>query len=129
MLGPDAPVLVTEEFDSSPALYNPVYDADTGLLLLWARGETQIRSYDVGSFWRGDETNTPVMLPCATCKGFTAPSVGFVTLPKRTVNVREVEVARALRLSATSIDPLGFTVARSAALKPFFQVGTGCGCV
>lgn len=125
MLGPDCVPVVSEEFDASPALFNPFIDPDTGLLLLWARGETSIRTFDVGACWSpGAVGYTPTLLACTPFKGLAAPSVGLAALPKRCVDVRAVEIARVLRLSASTIEPLQFTVTRASHLKSYFQAIT-----
>lgn len=56
-------------------------------------------------------TEEPYLFPLATTKFLTA-SQAFSFLPKYLCNVKEVEFAKAYRLTQTSVEPVSFTVPR-----------------
>lgn len=56
-------------------------------------------------------TEEPYLFPLATTK-FPTASQAFSFLPKYLCNVKEVEFAKAYRLTQTSVEPVSFTVPR-----------------
>ncbi|ODN73525.1 hypothetical protein L202_08026, partial [Cryptococcus amylolentus CBS 6039] len=99
--------------DTSPSVLFPVYDPDTSILYVWGKGERVIQAYEINP---SNERE-----PIAKLPGFTAdnPQVGVVWLPKRMVDLKKVEVGKALRLTAKALEEVSFTVPRN---KPeFFQ--------
>ncbi|ODN89162.1 actin cross-linking [Cryptococcus wingfieldii CBS 7118] len=99
--------------DTSPSVLFPVYDPDTSILYVWGKGERVIQAYEINP---SNEREPVAKLP-----GFTAdnPQVGVVWLPKRMVDLKKVEVGKALRLTAKALEEVSFTIPRN---KPeFFQ--------
>uniref|UniRef100_A0ACB8FJU7 Coronin-7 n=1 Tax=Sphaerodactylus townsendi TaxID=933632 RepID=A0ACB8FJU7_9SAUR len=97
--------------DVSPSTLIPYYDMDTGLLFLTGKGDTRVFVYEI-------VPEAPFFLECNSFFS-NEPHKGFQFLPKPECDVREVEIARALRLRQTSIEPVGFHVPRIK--KEFFQ--------
>ena len=126
-----------EEFDSAPSLLYPLYDPDTGLLLLWARGETSIRTFDIGTRWRRVEESgvgTPKpfkIIACAPLKAGVAPNVAVVALPKRVVDVTKVEISKLLRLTSATLEPLSLYITRAGTRVgcPWSGSVLACACV
>ncbi|WVQ77976.1 hypothetical protein IAT38_000057 [Cryptococcus sp. DSM 104549] len=99
--------------DVSPSVLFPVYDPDTSILHVWGKGERVIQAYEVHP---ENEREPIAKLPSFTA-GTPQLSVGF--LPKRLVDLKKVEVAKALRLTAKTLEEVSFTIPRN---KPeFFQ--------
>ncbi|XP_060116641.1 coronin-7 [Heteronotia binoei] len=97
--------------DVSPSTLIPFHDADTGLVFLTGKGDTRVFVYEI-------IPETPFFLECNSFIS-NEPHKGFQFLPKSECDVREVEVARALRLRHSSIEPITFRVPRVK--KEFFQ--------
>ena len=99
--------------DTSPSVLFPIYDPDTKILFLWGKGDRQIRAFEIRP-----ENNSE---PMAVLPSFTSgsPQLGVAFFPKAIMDVKKVEVARALRLNAKSLEDVSFTIPRN---KPdFFQ--------
>ena len=95
----------TETLDVSPAILIPFYDEDSSTLFLSGKGETTVYGYEVAE-------DSPHMFPLSPYKT-NVPSQGLAFIPhKNSLNVKEVEFARAYRLSLTTIIPISFTVPR-----------------
>ncbi|XP_041943104.1 coronin-7-like isoform X3 [Alosa sapidissima] len=97
--------------DVSPSTLIPFYDPDTSVIFLTGKGDTRVYIYDI-------VPEEPYLLECSSFHS-SEPHKGFSFLPKTLCDVRDVEVARALRLSKTSIEPIAFRVPRVR--KEFFQ--------
>lgn len=99
--------------DVSPSVLFPAYDPDTSILYVWGKGERQIQSYEIRP-----ESKTEVIskLPSFTSG---SPQLGVAFFPKRMVDVRKVEIGRALRLTTKTMEVVSFCIPRN---KPdFFQ--------
>ena len=99
--------------DISPSVLFPQYDPDTHILYVWGKGERQIQAFEI----RPENDLEPI----AKLPSFTSgsPQLGVAFFPKRLVDVKKVEVARVLRLTAKAIEEVSFTIPRN---KPdFFQ--------
>lgn len=68
------------------------------------QGNGQLYAYEVA-------TEEPYLFPLATTK-FSSPSQGFAFLPKYLCDVKEVEFAKAYRLTQTTVEPVSFTIPR-----------------
>ncbi|XP_060028444.1 coronin-7 isoform X2 [Erinaceus europaeus] len=97
--------------DVAPSTLLPSYDPDTGLVLLTGKGDTRVFLYEL-------LPEAPFFLECNSFVT-SDPHKGFVLLPKRECDVREVEFARGLRLRQTSLEPVAFRLPRVR--KEFFQ--------
>ena len=93
--------------DVSPSVLFPVYDPDTSILYVWGKGERQIQAYEVHP--------EHAVEPIAKLPSFTAgsPQLGLAFFPKRTVDVKKVEVAKALRLTSKTIEEVTFSIPRN----------------
>lgn len=93
--------------DVSPSVLFPHYDPDTSILYIWGKGERQIQAYQI----QLDHANEPI----AKLPSYTAgtPQLGVAWFPKRMVDVRKVEVGKALRLNAKSIEEVSFSIPRN----------------
>ena len=93
--------------DVSPSVLFPVYDPDTSILYVWGKGERQIQAYEVHP---ENKAEPIVKLPSYTGG---SPQVAVAFLPKRVVDVRKVEVAKTLRLTAKSIEEVAYSIPRN----------------
>lgn len=93
--------------DVSPSVLFPVYDPDTSILHVWGKGERQIQAYEV----HPDHATEPV----AKLPSYTAgtPQLGLAFFPKRMVDMKKVEVAKALRLTGKTIEEVSFSIPRN----------------
>ncbi|XP_077172897.1 coronin-7-like isoform X1 [Paroedura picta] len=103
--------VVRLSLDVSPSTLIPFHDPDTGLVFLTGKGDTRVFVYEV-------VPEEPFFLECNSFFS-SEPHKGLHFLPKSECDVREVEVARALRLRQSSIEPIAFRVPRVK--KEFFQ--------
>uniref|UniRef100_A0A6Q2YD69 Coronin n=1 Tax=Esox lucius TaxID=8010 RepID=A0A6Q2YD69_ESOLU len=97
--------------DVSPSTLIPFYDPDTSVVILTGKGDTRVYVFEI-------VPEAPYFLECASFNS-SEPHKGLAFLPKTECDVRDVEVARGLRLSKTSIEPVAFKVPRIR--KEFFQ--------
>ncbi|XP_032086183.1 coronin-7-like isoform X1 [Thamnophis elegans] len=103
--------LATIGLDVSPSTLIPFYDVDTSVAFFTGKGDTRVFVYEV-------VPEAPFFLECNSFLSCD-PHKGFHFLPKTACDVREVEIARALRLRQSSIEPVAFRVPRVK--KEFFQ--------
>lgn len=100
--------------DVSPSVLFPVYDADTHILYAWGKGQQNILAFQLDLAPNAAEV-------IAKLPSFTAgqPQLAVAFLPKTKLDVRKVEVARCLRLTARSVEEVAFSVPRNR--PQFFQ--------
>ncbi|XP_053370623.1 coronin-7-like isoform X3 [Clarias gariepinus] len=103
--------VATVPADVSPSTLVPFYDADTSLAILTGKGDTRVYIYEI-------ITEAPYFMECSSFHS-SEPHKGLCFMPKTVCDVRDVEVARAVRLSKTSIEQVAFKVPRVK--KEFFQ--------
>uniref|UniRef100_A0A673K638 Coronin n=1 Tax=Sinocyclocheilus rhinocerous TaxID=307959 RepID=A0A673K638_9TELE len=97
--------------DVSPSTLIPFYDPDTSVLILTGKGDTRVYIYEI-------VPEAPYFMECSSFHS-SEPHKGLCFLPKAECDVRDVEVARAIRLGKTTIEPVAFRVPRVK--KEFFQ--------
>ncbi|GMK55984.1 hypothetical protein CspeluHIS016_0210400 [Cutaneotrichosporon spelunceum] len=98
--------------DVSPSVLFPVYDVDTHILYAWGKGQQNMLAFQLDM-----STNEVIQkLPSFTAG---SPQLGVAFLPKTSLDVRRVEVARCLRLTARSVEEVTFSVPRNR--PEFFQ--------
>jgi len=101
----DLKELHQETLSVSPAVLIPFYDEDSSTLFLNGKGETSLLTYEVA-------LDAPYLFPLSP---FKCPSLtqGFGFLGKKSaMNVRDIEFAKAYRLTNNTIEPVSFTVPR-----------------
>jgi len=98
--------LVTQNIDSASGVIMPYYDPDTSMLYLAGKGDGNIRYYEIV-----DEA--PYIYALSEFKS-TVPTRGMAWMPKRALNVTECEIARALKLTGTTMEPISFKVPRKS---------------
>nr|BAD74160.1 coronin [Physarum polycephalum] len=92
--------------DTSSGGIMPFYDHDTTVLYLAGKGDGNIRYYEIV-----DEA--PYFHYLAEFKSST-PQKGLAFLPKRSLNVNECEISRALKLHTNKVEPISFRVPRKS---------------
>lgn len=102
--------------DVSPSVLFPVYDPDTAILYVWGKGERQIQAYEIHP---KHETEPIAKLPSYTSG---SPQLGVAFFPKRVVDVTKVEVMRALRLTAKTIEDVTFSIPRNKVRIAFYAL-------
>ncbi|KAL7422175.1 hypothetical protein Q5752_002820 [Cryptotrichosporon argae] len=104
-------VVAAQTIDTSPSVLFPVYDPDTAILYVWGKGERDVSAYEVHAPPPGQGHGEPTI---AKLPAYTAarPQLGLCFAPKTECNVRKVEVARALRLTAKTVEEVTFAVPR-----------------
>lgn len=96
---------------SGSGTLNPHYDPDTGVLLLWSKGEGSVKFLEIN-----DESP---YIHHLTDYSTNIPQVGYAILPKTSVNVKEVEIFKSFKLTLDKVIPVSFTVPRQK--KEYFQ--------
>lgn len=104
-------ILGTCGLDVSPATLVPYYDEGSSTLFLSGKGDSTIFAYEVAH-------DSPYFHPLSHYK-CSGPHQALSFLPKSVCNVRQVEFARAVRLTTSSIEMMSFTVPRLR--SEFFQ--------
>jgi len=100
--------LAKQDVDSSSGMLMPFYDRDTGVVFLAGKGDGNIRYYEVTS-------DAPYVHYLSEFKSNT-PLRGCCLIPKRSVNVGNCEIARMLKVTVKSVEPISFQVPRKADL-------------
>ncbi|XP_011602276.2 coronin-7-like isoform X3 [Takifugu rubripes] len=95
----------------SPSTLIPYYDPDTSVVILTGKGDNRVLIYEVVA-------EDPYFLDCSSFSS-AEPHKGLAFLPKTECNVRDVEIAVALMLTRSTIEPVAFRVPRVK--KEFFQ--------
>uniref|UniRef100_A0AAR2KHG2 Coronin n=1 Tax=Pygocentrus nattereri TaxID=42514 RepID=A0AAR2KHG2_PYGNA len=103
--------VATAPTDVSPSTLIPFYDSDTSVLILTGKGDTRVYIFEIMS-------EAPYFTECSSFHS-SEPHKGLCFLTKTECDVRDVEIARAIRLGKTTIEPVAFKVPRVR--KEFFQ--------
>ncbi|EPZ31343.1 DUF1900-domain-containing protein [Rozella allomycis CSF55] len=98
--------LKLENLDTSSGVIMPFYDNDTNLLFLAGKGDGNIRYFEVVN-------DDPFIYYVSEYKS-SEPQRGLGFLPKRGVNVNEIEVCRAFKVNTNMIEPISFKVPRKS---------------
>ena len=96
--------LKQEQIDTASGMLIPYYDGDTSMLYLAGKGDGNIRYYE----WSDDDKGLYFLSEYKS----TEPQRGIGFLPKRAVNVGEVEIARAFKVHPGLVEPISFKVPR-----------------
>jgi len=97
--------------DNSSSILNPHFDMDTGVMMLWGKGDGSIRFFEIN--------DKAPYVHALTDYTTSVPQVGVAVLHKSCINVRDVEIARVLKLTQDSVEPIQFIVPRQR--KELFQ--------
>lgn len=97
--------------DVSPSTLIPFYDPDTSVVILTGKGDTRVHIYEI-------VPENPFFIECSSFNT-PEPHKGLAFLSKTECNVQDVEIAMALMLTKTTIEPVAFKVPRVK--KEFFQ--------
>uniref|UniRef100_A0A672TVS2 Coronin n=1 Tax=Strigops habroptila TaxID=2489341 RepID=A0A672TVS2_STRHB len=96
--------MLTMALDTSPGAAIPLYDADTGLLVLAGKGENLLYCFEVAPA-------QPALTQVTQCwtEGSTR---GLATVPRLALDVMACEVLRVLQLTDTALVPVSYVVPR-----------------
>ncbi|KDN38864.1 DUF1900-domain-containing protein [Tilletiaria anomala UBC 951] len=100
----------TLPLDNSPTVLFPHFDPDTNILWLWSRGDRSVSAYEV---YPHPPSASIDMLSTLPTWQAGSPQVALAFLPKRHVNVKQVEVAVAYRVSQREIQRVGWNFSRA----------------
>jgi len=92
--------------DTSSGGLMPFFDEDTNILFLAGKGDGNIRYYEIVD-------DAPYFHYLTEYKS-AVPQRGLAFMPKRSLNVSECEVARALKLAGNKMEPISFRVPRKS---------------
>ncbi|KAJ8601821.1 hypothetical protein CTAYLR_009045 [Chrysophaeum taylorii] len=106
-------VAARKQVDTQTGVLLPHYSEETGVLWVWGRGDATARHYEVTA---GDLVPG---LEWRTASG--RPHAGVAALPSRCLDVGNLEIARFLRLTTTTVDTVSYSVARTPDLKSYFN--------
>jgi coronin-1B/1C/6 len=98
--------LATQSIDSASGSLMPFFDTDNSILYLAGKGDGNIRYFEVV-----DEA--PYIHYLAEFKSNT-PQRGMCLVPKRMVNVSEIEIARILKVGVKIVEPISMQVPRKS---------------
>jgi coronin-7 len=107
---------VTRQIDNSSGQLFPIYDEDCQVLYVTGKSDTTIRIYELTL-----EGGACLINHANDFQSSGEGMKGLAMLPKRSCDIRNVEVASMVRLSGDTVTPLRFTLPRSEALKAYFQ--------
>ena len=82
----------------------PHFDADSNILFLAGKGDGNIRYYE----YVDEETSLYYLTEYKSSE----PQRGIGYMPKRGVNVGEVEIARGFKVHVSHVEPISFRVPR-----------------
>lgn len=96
----------SENIDTASGIIMPFYDDDTNVLFLAGKGDGNIRYYEIV-----DEA--PYIYYLSEFKSAT-PQRGMGWTPKLAMDLASCEIARLLKVTATAVEPISFTVPRKS---------------
>ncbi|SGY44572.1 BQ5605_C001g00176 [Microbotryum silenes-dioicae] len=100
-------VVGKQMLDVSPAPLFPHVDLDTNVVFLYSRGDRSCHAYEI------QPAQKPSLFTKLPSFETTTLQNGYAFMPKRMSDVKIVEIARALRLTASTIEVVTFTIPRS----------------
>ncbi|EGC30031.1 hypothetical protein DICPUDRAFT_99654 [Dictyostelium purpureum] len=99
----------TITLDSSTGIINPIYDQDAQLLFISGSGDSTVRVFDLNTQFTKEPAFTEIQnVPTDT------PAKGICAIPKRALDVMEVEIDRLLKATPNNIVPITFSMARKS---------------
>lgn len=109
-------VVTAKTIDSQNGAMMPYFDEVTGVLWLWGRGDTTVRHLEMKN-----NNGLSAVLGHEFRTAGAGPHVGFAALPSRTFDVPNLQVAKFLRLTSTTVERVAFTLPRTPELKAYFN--------
>lgn len=109
---------VVKAVDNAAGALFPMFDEDTGVIMLAGKGDTIIRYYELTHLVATDSVTCN---KAGEYQSSREPIAGVCLLPKRMVNVKNVEVCRLLKLTDNAVVPISFILPRAEVLKQYFQ--------
>lgn len=124
--------IAQQTLDVSPAPLFPLVDLDTSIIFLYSKGERTCSAFEVDL--EAQEPSFSALPPFGTgslarklshthgmitdyimliVRFFFLLSVGFSFLPKRLSNIKQCEILSSLRLTATTIEVVSFTIPKA----------------
>lgn len=101
--------IVLETLDTSNGVMFPFYDPDVNLLYLCAKGDSNIRYFEI--------TDEPPFVHYISTYQSTEPQRGIGMMPKRGCDVHQCEIARFFKLHSRGlVEVISFTVPRKSEL-------------
>lgn len=129
--------LISKSIDNGSGQLFPLFDEAMNTVFLVGKGDTILRTYEMmfleettaagaGGASAPDSPVQGSVLPgllekVTDFQSSIEPFAGVCMLPKRSCDVRNVEVARVLKLTSDSLIPISFKVPRADHLKSFFH--------
>ncbi|XP_027588563.2 coronin-7-like isoform X1 [Pipra filicauda] len=98
--------MLTMALDTSPGVTIPLYDADTGLLVLAGKGENLLYCFEV-------TPTQPALTQVTQCRT-EGSTRGLAAVPRRALDVMACEVLRVLQLTDTALVPVSYVVPRKS---------------
>ncbi len=92
------------DLDSASGVVLPFYDNDTNMVYLVAKGDSAIRYFEILD-------DAPHYMECAVFRSHV-PTKGAAFVPKRHLDVAHNEVARIMKLTTNSCEPVSFNLPR-----------------
>ncbi|XP_030814249.1 coronin-7-like [Camarhynchus parvulus] len=97
---------LTMALDTSPGVTIPLYDADTGLLVLAGKGENLLYCFEVAP-------TQPALTQVTQCRT-EGSTRGLGAVPRLALDVMACEVLRVLQLTDTALVPVSYLVPRKS---------------
>jgi len=97
--------LTSARIDYEAGTLDPYYDEGTDVMMLWGKGDTSIKFFEI-------DDEAPYCHFLTEYKTLVMQT-GITFLPKTTCDVREVEIARVLKLTLNSMIPIKIKVPRT----------------
>jgi len=97
--------LSSARIDYEASVLDPYYDEDTEVMMLWGKGDTSIKFYEIVD----DAPYCHFLTEYKT----NVMQVGIAFLHKSLCDVKEVEIARVLKLTLNSVVPIKIKVPRT----------------
>lgn len=110
--------VASQALDVSPAVLFPHWDADTGVLWLWSKGERSISAFEIILTSSGAPAAKDAIQALPAFQ-HSQPQLGLSFGRKADVDVKNVEIATSLRLSRGELQEVSWRIPRARA--EFFQ--------
>ncbi|XP_065540228.1 coronin-7 isoform X3 [Lathamus discolor] len=98
--------MLTMALDTSPGAAIPLYDADTGLLVMAGKGENFLYCFEVAA-------TQPALTQVTQCRT-EGSTRGLAAVPRLALDVMACEVLRVLQLTDTALVPVSYVVPRKS---------------